>query len=85
MYNEYYIYESEKCQFFSYVGFFATPLTIACQAPLSMGFCRPRRILEWVAISSSGDLPNSGIKRGSPALQADYLPSESPGKLILYK
>ena len=30
---------------------------------------------------SLGDLPNPGIKPGSPALQADSLPSESPGKL----
>ena len=27
-----------------------------------------------------GDLPNSGIEPGSPALQADYLPSQPPGK-----
>ena len=27
-----------------------------------------------------GDLPNTGIKPGSPALQADSLPSEPPGK-----
>ena len=32
------------------------------------------RILEWVAISFSGDLPNPGIKSASPALQADSLP-----------
>ena len=38
------------------------------------------RILEWVAIPSPGDLPNPGIKPGSPALQADSLPSEPPGK-----
>ena len=38
------------------------------------------RILEWVAISFSGDLPNPGIETGSPALQADSLPSEPPGK-----
>jgi len=30
------------------------------------------RILRWVAMSSSGDLPNSGLKPASPALQADY-------------
>ena len=30
--------------------------------------------------SSSGDLPNSGIKPRSPTLQADSLPSEPPGK-----
>ena len=38
------------------------------------------RILEWVAISFSGDLPYPGIEPGSPALQADSLPSEPPGK-----
>ena len=29
---------------------------------------------------SPGDLPNAGIEPGSPALQADALPSEPPGK-----
>ena len=29
---------------------------------------------------SPGDLPNPGIKPGSPALQADSLPSKPPGK-----
>ena len=33
------------------------------------------RILEWVAISFPGDLPNPGIKPGSPAMQADSLSS----------
>ena len=31
---------------------------------------------------SPGDLPNPGIEPGSPALQADALPSEPPGKLM---
>ena len=30
---------------------------------------------------SSGDLPDPGIEPGSPALQADSLPSEAPGKI----
>ena len=34
------------------------------------------RILEWVAYSSSGDLPDPGIEPGSPVLQADSLPTE---------
>ena len=38
------------------------------------------RVLEWVAIPFSRDLPNPGIEPGSPALQADSLPSEPPGK-----
>ena len=40
------------------------------------------RILEWVAISFSRDLPDPGIEPGSPALQADALLSEAPGKLL---
>ena len=38
------------------------------------------RILEWVALPSPGDLPDPGIKPGSPALQVDSLPAEPPGK-----
>ena len=34
------------------------------------------RILEWVAIPFSGDLPDPGIESGSPALQEDSLLSE---------
>ena len=41
------------------------------------------RILEWVAISSSGDLSNPGIKPRSPALQVVSLPTEPPGKAII--
>ena len=43
------------------------------------------RILEWVAVLSPGDLPKPGIETGSPALQADALPSEPPGKPIIKK
>ena len=38
------------------------------------------RILEWVAMSSSRDLPNLGIEPSSSTLQEDSLPSEPPGK-----
>ena len=38
------------------------------------------RILERVAFSSPGDLPNPGIKYRSPALQADSLPDEPQEK-----
>ena len=49
------------------------------QVPLSKAFPRQEY---WSGLScpSSGDLPNPGIKPGSPALQADSLPSEPPGK-----
>ena len=41
------------------------------------------RILEWVAIffSFPGDLSDPGMEPGPPALQADSLHSEPPGKL----
>ena len=39
------------------------------------------RTLEWVVIPFSRELPNPGKKPGSPALQADSLPSEPPGKM----
>ena len=38
------------------------------------------RILEWVAILFSRDLPDLEIKPGSPALQEDSLHSEPPAK-----
>ena len=37
-------------------------------------------ISEWVSISSPGDLADPGIEPASPALQADSLLSEPPGK-----
>ena len=38
------------------------------------------RILEWVAYPSPVDRPDPGIELGSPALQADSLPTELSGK-----
>ena len=52
---------------------------LALQAPLSKEFFRQEYWSGW-PYSSPGDLPNSGIKPGSPALQADSLPSEPPEK-----
>ena len=42
------------------------------------------RILEWIAIPFSKGSSQAGIKPGSPALQADPLPSEPPGKTWVY-
>ena len=44
---------------------FVIPLTVACQAPLSMGYSR---ILEWVPIFSSRGILNPEIEPASPAL-----------------
>ena len=38
--------------------------------------------MEWVVIPFPGDLPDPGVKPGPPALQADSLPSESPGTIV---
>ena len=38
------------------------------------------RILEWVAYPFSRDLADPGLELGSPALQADSLPAQLPGK-----
>ena len=50
-----------------------------CQAPLSMGFSR-QEYWSGLQFPSLGDLPNPGIKHGSPALQADSLLAELPRK-----
>ena len=52
---------------------------VAYQAPLSMEFSR-QEYWSGLTFPSPGYLPNPGIKLGSPALQADSLLSEAPGK-----
>ena len=58
---------------------FATPWTVAHQAPLSVGFSR-KEYWTGLPFPSPRDLPNPGIEPGSPVLQADSLPSELPEK-----
>ena len=67
------------CYLRSHVRFFATLWTVDNQAPLSMELFRQEY---WTGLPfpSPGHLPDPGIKPRSPALQADYLPSEPPGK-----
>ena len=55
-----------------------TPRTVALQALLSMEFSR-QEYQRGLPFPSPGDLPSPGIKPGSPALQIDSLPSETPG------
>jgi len=51
---------------------FATPWTVACQSPLSMGFHR-QDYWSGLPFPSSGDLPDPGIEPVSPAWHADSL------------
>ena len=69
----------EWVKLLSHVWLFSTPWTVAHQAPPSMEFSRQGY---WSALPfpSPGDLLDLGIKPRYPALQADALPSEPPGK-----
>ena len=63
---------------FSRVQLFATPWTVAHQAPPSMEFSR-QEYWSGLPFPSPGDLPNPGIEARSTALQEDSLPTEPPG------
>ena len=58
---------------------FATPWTVAYQAPPSVGFSR-QEYWSGLPCPSPGELSDPGIEPRSPASQADALPSELPGK-----
>ena len=74
-----YVSERKKVRSLSRVQLFATPWTVAYQAPPSMEFSR-QEYWRGLSFPSPGDLPDSGIEPVSPTLQADALPSEAPGK-----
>ena len=82
---DFFLSENDKPTSFSEVTqcvrLFVTPWTIACQAPPSMGFSR-QEYWSGLTFPSPGDLPDPGIKPKPPALQANSLPSESPGKSL---
>ena len=66
----------------SRVRLFATPWTVAYQAPPSMGFSR-QEYWSGLPFPSPGDLPDPGLEPRSPALEADALTSEPPGKPLV--
>ena len=66
-----------KVKSLSRVQVFATPWTVAHQAPPSMKFSR-QEYWSGLPFPSPGDLPNPGIEPLSPTFQADALPSEPP-------
>ena len=74
-----------KVKSLSHVQPFATPWTVAYQAPPSMVFSR-QEYWSGLPFPSRGDIPDPGIEPGSPVFQADALTSEPPGKpKLLYK
>ena len=68
-----------KVKSLSRVQLFATPWTVAYQAPQFMEFSR-QEYWSGLPFPSPRDLPDPGIEPRSSALQADTLPSEPPGK-----
>ena len=71
-----------KVKSLSHVRLFVTPWTVTYQALRSTGFSR-QEYWSGLPFPSPGDLPNPGIKPGSPVLQTDALPSEPLGKPLL--
>ena len=71
------------CVCVSRVCLCATAWTGAHQAPLSVGFSRQEYWSE-LSCPPPEDLPDPGIKPGYPALQADSLLSEPPGKPFIF-
>jgi len=59
------------------------PMIVALKVPLFMEFSM-QEYCTGLPFSSPGDLPDPGIEPGSPALQADFLLSEPPGKPNYY-
>ena len=61
---------------------FATPWTVACQVPLSMGFPRQEH---WSGLPflSPAEIPDPGIEPVSPALANEFLTTDPPGKSMI--
>ena len=69
---------------FSHVQFFATPWTVACQAPLSIGFSRQEYWSE-LPFSPPGDFPNPGIEPTplmSPALAGGFFTTSATWEVL---
>ena len=67
-------------QLLSHVQLFATPWTVAHQAPLSLGFPR-QEYWSGLPFPSPGDLPKPGIVPMSAELASGFFTTEPPGKL----
>ena len=70
-----------KVKSLNHVQLFETP-SVACQAPLSMGFSR-QEYCSGLPLPPPGDLPDPGIEPMSPAMVVDSLPVSHQGSPIL--
>ena len=70
---------------FSHVQLFVTPWTVACQAPLSMGFSR-QEYCSGLPFPSLGDSPHPGIKPMSlvsPALAGGFVTTSATWEALI--
>ena len=71
---------------FSHVQLFATPWTVACQAPLSLGFPR-HKYWSRLPFPPPGDFLTQGSEPeslASPALAGRFFTTEPPGKPVIH-
>ena len=61
----------------SHIRLFATSWTVACQAPLSMGFPR-EEYWSGLPFPTLGDLPDPGIEPTSPELAGGFFTTVTP-------
>ena len=73
------IYKQNKCVVAQSCPTLCDPMDCSLRGPLSMGFSR-QEYWSGLPFPSPGDLPDPGIEPGSPALQAEALPSKPPEK-----
>ena len=68
--------------FLSCVQLFEIPWTVACQAPLSMGFPRQKH---WSGLPwpPPGDLPNPGVKPQVSCIAGGFFTTEPPEELLI--
>ena len=72
------------CLALSHAQLFATPWTVAHQAPLSMGFPR-RKYCSGLPFPSPGDNPNPGMKAVSPVLASTGKPSSTTNHIYFFQ
>ena len=69
-------------QLLSFVWLFCGPMDFSLPGSFVHGVSSAR-VLEWVATSSPGDLPNPGIEPAFPALAGGFFIAEPPGKPLV--
>ena len=82
LYLSYPSWHSSMLNHFSHVQLYATLMSVTRQAPLSIRFSR-QGYWSGLPFPSPEDLSDPGIEPRSPALEADALTSEPPGKILI--